>query len=128
VPKKHEYRVHCCRTQIFGIPGSGAVGYDIFDAQQKKRKTDIPDADVDWRIRNLDGGFIYARENVELPESVKTCALEVFSRLGLDFGAIDIIYNEKEGKAYALEVNTAPGLAGTTLDRYVEMIEGLLNA
>jgi D-alanine-D-alanine ligase-like ATP-grasp enzyme len=38
----------------------------------------------------------------------------------LDFGAVDVIWNEKEDKYYVLEVNTACGLEGTTLDKYVE--------
>ena len=42
--------------------------------------------------------------------------------LGLDFGAVDIIYNKQEDKWYVLEVNTAPGIYGTTLDKYVNAI------
>ena len=42
--------------------------------------------------------------------------------LGLDFGAVDIIYNEAEDQHYVLEVNTAPGLEGTTLQKYTEAI------
>lgn len=113
VPKKHEYRVHV------------AAG-NIFDVQQKKRKTDVADADVNWKIRNLDGGFIYAREDIILPECVRQCAKEVFVRSGLDFGAIDIIYNAQSDRAYALEINTAPGLTGTTLEKYAEAIGGLI--
>jgi len=41
--------------------------------------------------------------------------------LGLDFGAVDIVYNENDNKAYVLEINTAPGLSGTTLEKYVEV-------
>jgi hypothetical protein len=121
VPKKHEYRVHVRRLE-----GLGDVIMDIFDVQQKKRKTDVADADVNWKIRNLDGGFIYAREDIVLPDCVKQCAIEVFSSSGLDFGAVDIIYNEQGNKAYALEINTAPGLTGTTLEKYAEAIGGLI--
>lgn len=123
MPKKHEYRVH-----MYRVNDSEDVGVKpyIFDLQQKKRKTDVEDADVNWKIRNLDGGFIYAREDITLPECVKNCAHEVFVRSGLDFGAIDIIYNEQNDRAYALEINTAPGLTGTTLEKYVEAIGGLI--
>ena len=40
--------------------------------------------------------------------------------LGLDFGAVDVIY--KDGKWYVLEVNTAPNLTSQSdvLDRYVK--------
>ena len=37
-------------------------------------------------------------------------ATKAVAALGLDFGAVDVIYNEKYGRAYVLEVNTAPGL------------------
>jgi D-alanine-D-alanine ligase-like ATP-grasp enzyme len=43
--------------------------------------------------------------------------------LGLDFGAIDMIYNERRNQYYVLEVNTACGLTGTTLDKYVEVFK-----
>jgi D-alanine-D-alanine ligase-like ATP-grasp enzyme len=36
----------------------------------------------------------------------------------LDFGAVDIIYNAKRNECYVLEVNTAPGLEGTTVEKY----------
>lgn len=117
IPKQHEYRIHVVNKN--GSP-------HIFDCQRKARKTDVPNEEVDWRVRNLSGGFIYARESIVLPDCVKDCALEIFSKSGLDFGAIDIIYNSKKNKAYALEINTAPGLTGTTLEKYVEMFEEVL--
>jgi len=113
VPKKHEYRVHCW---------SGGV----FDVQQKKRKADVAYDDVDWKVRNLAGGFIYAREELSIPSCVTDVALKVFEATNLDFGAVDIIYQEGKDRAYALEINTAPGLSGTTLDKYVEMFKRIL--
>ncbi len=104
VPKKEEYRVHVA----FG---------NIIDVQMKKRRIEVDDENVNWKIRNLSNGFIYAREDVKLPKAVEKT---VMSNLipGLDFGAYDIVYNQKQDAGYILEVNTAPGLAGTTLDRY----------
>lgn len=113
IPKKEEYRVHMFRNRQDECR--------IFDIQKKARKNDVPDEEVNWRVRNLDGGFIYARENVVLPPIVKEVAEKVFSQTLLDFGALDIIYNDKKGTAFVLEVNTAPGLTGITLDNYVHM-------
>lgn len=121
MPKKHEYRVHCFRKVVDDV-----TNIMSFDVQQKKRKTDVPDDQVDWKVRNLGGGFIYARENIAVPDVVEDVAHKIFHATGLDFGAVDIIYNEKDNKAYALEVNTAPGLSGTTLCKYVEMFDELL--
>lgn len=117
-PKKHEYRIHCVRQED--------EGPYIFDVQRKARKTDVADDDVNWKVRNLDGGFIYARNDVDLPDCVRDCALKVFTATGLDFGAIDIIYQKSTDKAFALEINTAPGLSGSTLDNYVKMFQELL--
>lgn len=105
VPKKHEFRVH-------------VVAGKVIDVQRKAKKNDAEK--VDWRIRNLANGFIYAREGFSVPDSVRSQALSAIAAVGLDFGAVDIIWNEKHDKAYVLEINTAPGLMGTTLELYAE--------
>lgn len=111
VPKKDEYRVH-------------VIGGEVVDVQQKKKKNDF-EGEVNWKIRNLQNGFIYARTDVLAPDECLTQAKAVIALLGLAFGAVDIIWNEKEQKAYVLEVNTAPGLQGTTLEIYANKLGGL---
>lgn len=106
IPKKEEYRVHIFNNEII-------------DIQRKARLLDVDDAQVNWKIRNLCNGFIYARENINPPDAVLSMSLDVMEQLGLHFGAIDIIWNEKRKRPYVLEVNTAPGLERTTLDIYV---------
>lgn len=108
IPKKEEFRVHVFHEDVFFI-------------QQKKRKKDVPDGDVNWGVRNLKGGFIYANKDIDLPKVAQNIAVQAVKTLGLDFGAVDIIYNEKKNEYYVLEVNTACGLTGTTLDKYVEV-------
>lgn len=109
IPKKHEFRVH-------------VVAGEVVDVQRKAKKTDFV-GEVNWKVRNLANGFIYAREGFETPECVTTQATRVVAQIGLDFGAVDIIWNEKQNKAYVLEVNTAPGLMGTTLENYAKAIK-----
>lgn len=111
--KKEEYRVHI----IDGV---------IIDVQQKKRKTEVADDSVNWKIRNLAGGFIYARDGIEPPEQVKDVALQIHSCTGLDFGAYDIIFNATAQKAICLEVNCAPGITGTTVENYSIALKKLL--
>ena len=107
VPKSTEWRVHC-------------VGDTIIDVQRKAAKR----GDVaNWQIRNHDNGFIYARDQVP-PRDVTEQALTSFLKSGLDFGAVDVIYNAKREKAYVLEINTAPGLEGTTVGLYARALEG----
>lgn len=117
VPKQTEYRVHVCRGRVF-------------DIQRKARKHDVPDDQVNWRIRNTANGFIFARGSVSpetVPDDVLHQARRAVLALDLDFGAVDIIWNNHRNHAYVLEVNTAPGLEGTTLENYVRMIRGLLD-
>lgn len=111
VKKTQEYRVHVVQGKVI-------------DQQRKARKKDVEDEDVNWKIRNHDNGFIFMREGVDLPEVALEQASLAIDALGLDFGAVDLIYNEKQDKYYVLEVNTAPGLTGTTLDNYKEAFNG----
>lgn len=110
IPKKEEYRIHVNQEQVFFV-------------QRKARKNDVPDEQVNWKVRNHQNGFIYANKDVEVAEIAKKYAIEAIKAIGLDFGAVDIIYNEKNDAWYILEVNTAPGLSGTTLEKYVEQFK-----
>lgn len=112
IPKKEEFRVH-------------VFDGNVIDVQRKARSTAVPDDKVNWQVRNHSNGFIFARnEGAEPPKGVKEESIKAVEALGLDFGAVDVVYNEKQEKAYVLEVNTAPGLEGTTLDNYVEALHG----
>lgn len=111
VKKSDEYRVHVFNGQMF-------------HKQRKARNRAVPDEDVNWKVRNHDNGFIFQIEDFVMPDDCEKQAVEAVKALGLDFGAVDVIFNKKENKAYVLEVNTAPGLSGTTLDKYVEAFNG----
>lgn len=105
IPKKTEYRVH-------------VVGGRVILVQRKARN---PQCDnPDWKVRNHANGFIFVRNDVEAPPSVVDAAKRAVSALGLDFGAVDIIWNDKQKEPYVLEVNTAPGLEGSTIDDYAD--------
>lgn len=114
IPKKDEYRVHV-----------GMGGHSVIDVQRKALNPDVAKEDANFQVRNHDNGFIYVRGDVNPPEKVLTFAKECVSILDLNFGAVDVIYNQKHDKAYVLEVNTAPGLTGTTLENYVNYFRSL---
>lgn len=114
IPKKEEYRYH-------------VFNGEVVDVQRKARKMDVPKEDVNWKVRNLDGGFIFAREGVVASPVASEEAIKAVAALGLDFGAVDIIWNQKEDKYFVLEVNTAPGLSGTTLEGYAKRIKEVFN-
>ena len=115
IKKLREYRVHIARTN-----GSGV----IFDYTEKKKRRD---SDVgEYMIRNTANGYVFCRDTVVLEQEVSRAARECFANSGLDFGAIDIIYNAHYERAYVLEINTAPGLEGTTLERYTQTLRRMI--
>jgi len=95
------------------------VGDKAICSQRKARKKEVPDDQVNWKIRNLAGGFIFAKnEGVEAPEEVVVESKKAIKALGLDFGAVDVVFNRNG--AHVLEVNTAPGLEGTTIEAWAD--------
>lgn len=112
VPKMDEFRIHL-------------VGGRVIDYQRKARRNDVPKEQANFKIRNLDGGFVFIRGGVNPPQDVLEQARRAFAATGLDFGAVDVIYNRKEGQAYILEVNTAPGLEGETVVSYSNALRKL---
>jgi glutathione synthase/RimK-type ligase-like ATP-grasp enzyme len=114
VKKKSEWRIHV----LNGV---------VVDVQRKARDRDVPNEQVNWLVRNHANGFIYARnEGVEPPHQVLEQAVLAAKAIGLDFGAVDIIFNEHNNVAIVLEINTAPGLTGSTLTGYAERFKELL--
>jgi D-alanine-D-alanine ligase-like ATP-grasp enzyme len=45
----------------------------------------------------------------------------------LHFSAVDVVYNDREKKAYVLEINTAPGVEGQTIQVYADALAKLTN-
>lgn len=97
----------------------------VIDYTQKKRRAG---SDTDGMIKNLDNGWVFCRDGVALPKAVLDNARAAVAALGLDFGAVDVLYKRNEDKAYVLEVNTAPGLEGTTLVKYSEAVRRLYDS
>lgn len=113
VKKVSEWRVHVIKGESILV-------------QKKARKNAVPDDAVDWRIRNLAGGFIYATGLGNPHPDVTKQAMLAMGVAGLDFGAVDVVWNSKKEQAYVLEINTAPGLMGGTLLKYSEVFNNLL--
>jgi glutathione synthase/RimK-type ligase-like ATP-grasp enzyme len=113
IKKQKEFRVHV----IFG---------KVVDIQQKKKREGFKNAN--FQVRNHTNGWVYCRENITEPTGLRDNALNAVAALGLDFGAVDIIWNEKQNKCYVLEVNTAPGLEGSSVKMYADNIWEKLNA
>ena len=89
--------------------------------QQKRRKIEVPDDDVNWQIRNHQNGFIYSHQDVDkvITQAMNlglTRDIEAIEHL-LTFGAIDVVV-KKDGTYSILEVNTACGIEGETVEFY----------
>jgi glutathione synthase/RimK-type ligase-like ATP-grasp enzyme len=116
IKKIDEFRVHMfCGKPIL--------------VQRKAISSRYPSHAVDTKIRTHSNGYIFAQNEDQslYPKGLIDIAAEVISLLGLDFGAVDIIYNKYHDKLYVLEVNTAPGLCNSTLLTYAHAISEKFN-
>ena len=117
IKKQDEYRIHV------GVRRNGMAARLYTISQQRKgRNRDVENPD--WQVRNHANGFVYVRGDCNPPAQVIEAAHRSLTASGLDFGAVDVIYNANSGRAYVLEINTAPGLEGQTVDDYVAFFRG----
>lgn len=106
IKKEHEYRVHVGNTDES----------IIIAVQRKARREGFENPN--WQIRNHDNGFVFVRNGFNPPQAVLDAARRSFEATNLDFGAVDVIWNSRQERAYVLEINTAPGLEGQTIEDY----------
>ena len=111
IKKATEYRIH-------------VFDGEVIDSQRKvvKKTWRQMAQNPNWKIRTHDNGFIYQRQGVDIPPLVVDAAERAMEASGLLFGAIDVIWNNKQKRAYVLEINTAPGLEGQTVLSYAQAI------
>lgn len=114
IKKAAEYRVHVFNGQVI-------------DIQQKRKRRDIGNEEVNYQVRSHSNGWVFCRDNIDTPhDSILSNSIEAVQALGLDFGAVDVIWNNHLQQAFVLEVNTAPGLEGSTVSKYINSIRGIL--
>lgn len=101
--KKDEYRLHFFHNDLILI-------------QRKAIK--LGEKPKDFRVRTHKAGYIFAIQDLNPPEDVIKQGELAFKNSHLDFGAVDLLWNEHYQEARVVEINTAPGLQGTTLERY----------
>jgi glutathione synthase/RimK-type ligase-like ATP-grasp enzyme len=110
-PKTHEYRVHIFQGDILDIT-----------EKRKRNGTGSREQSIVW---NHDNEYVFCREDVVCPWDVLDASLRAVEALQLDFGAVDVGYDREHNQVAVFEVNTAPGLVGTTLNKYVEKLNDL---
>lgn len=107
--KKKEFRVHVLNGQVL-------------DVQEKRKKKEFDDEQRNTRIRNTANGYAFCREDVVEPDSLRGTAVKAVQALGYSLGAVDIGFNERDNLCFVLEVNSTPGMEGTTLEKYSDAI------
>lgn len=119
IKKKDEFRIHIIEGEVVDVQKKVLRKFDQ-DGQPIDPKT------VDFRVRNLENGFIFQKHGIETPKDVFDQAMKSYVTSKLQFGAFDVIFNQTQGKAYVLEVNSAPGLEGSTVTNYAERFKKIL--
>lgn len=99
---RREYRIHV-----------GRVG--LIDVVQKRKRSG---SNADTIVRSHNNGWVFCRNDIVPPSAQAVeMAVAAITALDLDFGAVDVGV-AKDGTATVFEVNTAPGIEGTTLAKY----------
>lgn len=108
VKKKAEFRVHVLNGQVI-------------DVQQKRKRRGF-EGERDTKVRNLANGYVFCRDSIVEPASLRDVAIKATASLGYQLGAVDVAYNERSNRLVVLEVNANPGMQGTTLEKYADAI------
>lgn len=106
--KKKEFRVHVFKEHIVHV--------------LEKRKKKKFNGEVNTKIRNTANGYVFCSDNVVEPDGIRELALKASKVTNSDFKGVDIGFNEKLNELFVIEVNSAPGIAGSNIDRYIEAI------
>lgn len=104
---KREYRAHVFKGEVIDLVAKAVEAGTSEDACHE--------------IKSHANGWVFVRDAVKIPDAVKVnlvnTAIEAVEALRLDVAAVDLI-RDNENNILILEVNTAPGMEGTTLDKY----------
>jgi len=88
---------------------------------EKRKKKDWTDQ-RDTKVRNLANGYIFCQDVTDEPPGLRELALAAAKVSPSDFRGVDIGYNEKNNDLFVIEVNSAPGITGSNIAKYVQGI------
>lgn len=124
--KRREYRVHVFNGKILGayekVPLSLAEG-------QKRNAETLPKLFKSDTCRFVRCDLVVDEQglNPRVNAAAQAMCIQAVNSLGLVFGGVDLIRN-KHGEFTICEVNSAPGLNGLNVERWVEAIKEYYNA
>ena len=106
--KKREFRVHVFMDTIVSVV-------------EKRKKVGWTDQ-RDTKVRNLANGYIFCQQVENEPAGLRELALAAAKVSPSDFRGVDIGYNERNDELFIIEVNSAPGVSGSNIQKYVQGI------
>ena len=109
IPQKSEYRVHMFNGEV--------ISY----AKKQRGNDSPPENSTQEMIRSHNNGWIFRKDGLRRLERVETIARNAIFALGLDFGGVDVVMSVS-GDVFVLEVNSACGMEGSTLESYKNKI------
>lgn len=143
---KQEYRLHVfCGVVIYAqkkvenasVEGWVAQRKEKIKAFAEKKDADINEDTMDFVLRRLVKEAVLpdriVRSNMRgwkfssvrpdnINEALKNAAIASVAAVGLDFGAVDCALGQDDA-AWIIEINSGPGLQGSSLDAYVSAFE-----
>lgn len=119
----HEFRIHVFMGDVIDMVEKKKMSQDRIDDFARRGIEVVVNEESEF-IRNLKKGYSFCRNDIDIPDHVKQTAIDAVSALGLDFGGVDIAYDDETDEAKVLEINTACGQkkATTTHLRYCRAI------
>lgn len=119
--KRREYRVHVFNSKILGVyekePISLVEGQPRnFETLPKLFKSDT------CRFVRCD----ITQEGARVNSAAQALCISAVNSLGLLFGGVDLV-RDKNGQFFIVEVNSAPGLNGLNVERWVDAIQEYYN-
>jgi len=108
--KKREFRVHVFKDKVVAVC-------------EKKLRSGW-NGPRDTKVRNLANGYVFVQMVQNEPEGLRELALTAAKVSPSDFKGVDIGYNERNNDLFIIEVNSAPGIAGSNIQAYVNTILG----
>jgi len=147
---KSEYRLHVMNGKvIYAVKKVSNANIDHWIEQRKdkivdyaeKNNVDLDNNTIayvlkiiskevqlpDWIVRSNKRGWKFSSIRLNnISNRLKTAAIKAVDALGLQFGAVDCCVDQND-IPYIIEVNTGPGLTGTSFNKYVEAFREMFN-
>lgn len=113
IPKEREFRVHVFK------------GKPVITLEKKKKKEwEGPTSDY---VKNTQYGYVFCQEDLviapPLQLRINILASQASTICASDFQGVDIGYHKEKDNLFVIEVNSAPGIEGSNVGRYCDLIQ-----